>query len=102
MIWHNCGLPDLNLGIIKMYLGYFFITNGAPKCTKLNMREIQCATSMAEIPFQCAEKRLSSFGAEGNHIKSSIVIVLPWGTAMLVVLYVPRGDMKLLEFFKCM
>ena len=93
MVGHNGGLPNLYLWVKMMNLGKFFFENGTAKWTELNVWEVCGAAFVAEVPCQLAEKRLSPFDTEGDHVESGIAIVLPWGTAMLVVLNFPRGDM---------
>ena len=85
MVRHESCLPQLNLGIMVVYLRQLLFQDSTTKGCGDNMRE-GCRVALGSyIAFQMPEKALSAFYAEGYHIQASASIVLPVSTTMLVM-----------------
>ena len=54
------------------------------------MREVLGGTLRAYVALQIAEKPMPPLYAKGHHVQPRVAIVLPFGTAMLVVLNLMR------------
>jgi hypothetical protein len=83
-------------------LRQLFVEDGAPQRAHDDMREISRTTSCLDVTFQMSEDGMSPFYAKGDHIQSTAAIVLPIGTAVLVVLNVMRMQSSSYQFlFRC-
>ena len=90
VVRHDCCLPHFYLGVQTGYLGQFLFKNCTAKRAEYYMGKVCRATFGFYIAFQMSKQRVAPIYAQGDHIKTTIPIVLPLRTTMLVVLNVMR------------
>ena len=90
MVRHHRCLPHLYLGVVVVNLGKFLFKDGAAKRTEADMGKVCRSTLCPDITFYMAEEGMPPIDAKGDHIQADTAVVLPFSTAMLVVLNVMK------------